>query len=75
MLLTLSMFPKSSLNLADQQNFDIFELQSDLRYLGPSVGESSSERGAYERAAFGTTKNPVVVFIGNPEQPQPPQER
>lgn len=55
----------------DASGFDFIELEDDVRYLGPGVGEiSQTRRDGFDWLAQGPLNSPrLLMFIGNPSSP------
>jgi hypothetical protein len=56
---------------------DLIDLEPELRYLGPGFGEFSRiRRPGFDWLVTGPKNNPdLLLFVGNPESPQPPLNR
>ncbi|WP_242392215.1 hypothetical protein [Anaeromyxobacter oryzisoli] len=55
---------------------DLFHLETQVRYLGPGIGQMSREpQPTFDWLALGTFKNPeALVFMGNPNSPCMPEQ-
>lgn len=55
---------------------DLFHLETQVRYLGPGIGQMSKEPlPTFDWLALGAFKNPeALVFIGDPESPRMPAQ-
>lgn len=55
---------------------DLFDLEHQIRYLGPAIGQMSRQRLAgFEWLALGAFKRPeVLVFVGDLESPRMPEQ-
>jgi hypothetical protein len=61
----------------EAKSANMLSLDTSVRYLGPGLGEMSARRAAnFDWMAVGRSKEPdVLLFIGDPDNPHPPEPR